>query len=142
MSITKREIEKMCDMGTLKPSGGNTMVFQKGISMESIHYFLKKHNKKNAEQERILCAAVKFRGAVITGYRHSDCYKIIEMILGFPIEDAYLPDRSMEGFLSSKKRFVNRKEAWNIAKKAGQILFGFEVSDKGDDSILISENLY
>ena len=51
-------------------------------------------------------------------------------------------DRKDQGFLTSENRFVDRKEAWKIAKKEGQIYFGYEASNNGENSELISENLY
>ena len=56
-------------------------------------------------------------------------------------EDAY-PGREHQGFLTSKNRYVDRKEAWKIADENNQIKFGKECSDNGDYSELVSENLY
>ena len=54
-------------------------------------------------------------------------------------EDNY---RDHQGFITSLDRYVNRKEGWNIAVENNQIQFGLIASENGDDSILISENLY
>ena len=92
--------------------------------------------------EYILCAALFYKGIIVAGHRHSDCYKIIENLYkmfttdGMPITD--LPDRKGQGFLTSHNRYVNRVEAWEIAKANDQITFG---KDSSDD-FLISENLY
>ena len=72
---------------------------------------------------------------IIAG-RHKDCSKILDKI---SLNDNDLYPR---GFLTSKNRFVGRKEAWKIALANNQIKFGLEASDNGEDSILISENLY
>lgn len=92
-------------------------------------------------KEYILCAAINHEAVIVTGYRHEDCYETIRNLVP-GISDDDLPDRYMQGFLTSKNRFVDRKEAWEIAKENNQIKFGLAVSDLGEDSILISENLY
>jgi hypothetical protein len=92
--------------------------------------------------EHILCAALLYRGMIIAGHRHSDCYKVIEnlhkMFVNPEIPLTGLPEREHQGFLTSHNRYVNRKEAWEIAKANDQIAFG---KDSSDD-FLISENLY
>jgi hypothetical protein len=50
--------------------------------------------------------------------------------------------RDNQGFLTSLNRYVDRKEGWIIAKKNKQIQWGLEASENGEDSALISENLY
>ncbi len=93
------------------------------------------------QPEKILCAAIDFNGTIIPGHRHGDCYQILrDLIKG--ITDAELPGREKQGFLTSENRYVNRKEGWEIAIKNGQVIYGKEASDKAEDSILISENLY
>lgn len=89
-------------------------------------------------KEFILCAALNYNGTIISAARHSDCYNVLKELFADPV----LPEREDQGFLTSKNRFVDRKEAWKIAKENNQIKFGLKASDKGEDSILISENLY
>lgn len=91
--------------------------------------------------EIILCAAIRFNNTIICGYRHGDCYDVIKKLIP-NISESELPDRNDQGFLTSTNRFVDRKEAWKIAKENNQIKFGLKASDFGEDSILISENLY
>jgi hypothetical protein len=96
------------------------------------------------QKEFILCASLNYNGTIICGHRHSDCYKILQDLLNLTSSDE-LPGREYQGFLTSTNRYVDRKEAWNIAKENNQIKFGLKVSDMsefGQDSILISENLY
>lgn len=110
-------------------------------------------------KEYILCAAIHcddkkihreqpdniHSGFIVSGRRHSDCYAVIEALVGV---DDYLRTidvvnhRDHQGFLTNLNRYVSRKEGWQIALKAGQIKIGLEASDNGEDSILISENLY
>jgi hypothetical protein len=49
------------------------------------------------------------------------------------------PNESQEGFITTENgRFLTRKEAWEIADKAGQIIN----RDDGVIGTLFSENLY
>lgn len=88
-------------------------------------------------KEFILCSALNFKGDIIPGMRHSNCYELLQNLLP-DLEDEQLPGRDNQGFLTSENRFVNRKEAWKIAKENNQIKYGLESSDE----LLISENLY
>jgi len=113
-------------------------------------------------KEFILCAAIWIddkqihdqqptnieSGFVVCGRRHNNCYQIIkdfgrevnEYFKSLNLtEDDY---RKHQGFITSLDRFVNRKEGWIIAKENNQIQFGLQASENGDESILISENLY
>jgi len=78
-------------------------------------------------KEYILCSAINYKIGVLNitkiGFRHSDCAKP-----EYPFT---------EGFLTSKNRFVDRKEAWNIAKEVNQII---KVS--GGEGTLYSEDLW
>ena len=79
--------------------------------------YAKETAREQRDVERILCAAVNYKDQIICGYRHNDCIHIITEI--------YLNPRvftDMQGFLTSKKRFVNRKEAGKIAYDAKQII--------------------
>lgn len=114
-----------------------------GISLEVFKSCIHQIQKMDANTERILCAAVMFRGKPRLGRRHADCYDTIQDIIELSKADTILGERSeIEGFLTSDNRFVDRKEAWKIAEKAGQIRFGYGASNKDIDSELISENLY
>lgn len=92
-------------------------------------------------KEFILCASLRFRDNIISGHRHSCCYALLFNL--FPdLQEAQIPQREDQGFLTSLNRFVGRNEAWRIAKENNQIQWGLNASDIGDDSQLISENLY
>ena len=95
-------------------------------------------------QEYILCSAIHYDtgrkeihqpdnieyGIVVCGYRHSSCIELKSQ-MKIPYYS-----RPIQGFLTSENRFVDRKEALKIAKKAGQV-------DKPLNSkYLISEDLY
>lgn len=110
------------------------------------------------KQEYILCAAIWYKdfplskpeildsrgirpynvdkGVVMTGWRHANCILNLAALTGLrsvPNESG----ESIQGFLTSKNRFLDRVEAMNLAIEAGQI------SDK--ESIgkqLYSEDIY
>lgn len=79
-------------------------------------------------KEYILCAACFTNEQIVAGYRHDDAIK-------GSIERFYNP--GVQGFLTSKNRFVNRVQAAEIAFKAGQI-----ISYNKNEPCLISEDLY
>lgn len=100
--------------------------------------------------ERILCAAIWFddgkhyelqpknisTGIVLCGWRHG-C--IFPQIGGLVRERQNLGIYEKEqGFLTSKNRFVDRKEALLIAKAANQLID----QDTFDSERLFSEDLY
>ena len=92
-------------------------------------------------KEIILCSAIVYNDTIICGYRHGDCYDILRQLIPNITEDDE-PGREYQGFLTSTNRYVDRKEAWKIAKENNQIKIGLVASENGEDSILISENLY
>lgn len=92
------------------------------------------------KQEYILCAAYHFKngkkyeeqpvniksGFVSCGFRHGHA-----AIIGYEIDKEC---KTIDGFLTSKNRFVNRRQASKIAFKSRQIQVNL--------GILISEDLY
>lgn len=135
--------------------------FKKALSLE-IEKIL---SKKKSEKESILCAAIWINdgtkhnqqpvniesGYVICGRRHNNCYQTIKSLTG-QTPNERIGDlikslsedelRKHHGFITSSDRYVDRTEGWKIAKANNQIQFGLVASENGDDSILISENLY
>ena len=86
--------------------------------------------------DRILCAAIKHEDTFVCGYRHRDCCDTIEKMLKV---DKYLPVKENRWFLTSIGRFVNRQDAYKIARAANQLLLPHV---EGCEETLISENLY
>ncbi len=116
-------------------------------------------------REFILCAAIWINdnqkheqqpenietGFVICGRRHNNCYQTIKSLTSQDSNDKFgelinslstEELRKHQGFITSLDRYVDRKEGWKIAKANNQIQFGLAASEDGDESILISENLY
>lgn len=108
-------------------------------------------------EEHILCAAIWVNdgafhehqpknistGYVISGRRHNNCFATIVDLIGLEeaIELRKYHNLRSQGFITNLDRFVDRKEAWEIALAAKQIRYGLEAVDK-ENTILISENLY
>lgn len=67
------------------------------------------------EKEICICAAVKTKcGKVIRGHRHADCLNYI-----FYGNLERLIDKDAQGFVTSKNRFVTRKEGRKLQEEAG-----------------------
>jgi len=104
----------------------------------------------NSKPEYIICAAIHFNdnkehphqprniksGFVICGRRHHNCYVISSLLNGESIT-GYMNEvngKAIQGFLTSKDRFVGRKEAGAIALDQKQIT--------NETNCLFSEDLY
>jgi hypothetical protein len=84
------------------------------------------------DNEICICAAINVAGRVIRGHRH--CHCITTAI------SMYIPAVFMEqGFITSKNRFVGRKEAMQLQLAAG--IDSVAVGGYRGDS-LYSEDLY
>ena len=94
--------------------------------------------------ERIVSAANYYQAdnVIICGIRHGseDMYSMYDFYAnGY---DVRLHDKYMkQGFITSKGRFVDRKEAWKIAVEQKQIVRRVG-GDTEDGGTLYSENLY
>jgi len=90
----------------------------------------------------IVSAAVKDPKTdhIIMSIRHYDetFYKVLEGLLPPGVDvDTFAQRYTDQGFITNKKQFVDRKEAWLIAKSAGQIR-----KIGSNTGTLYSENLY
>ena len=85
------------------------------------------HNPKNLKLGFITC-----------GLRHHNCINTFAQIVGFPYseEAQQLHNTEVQGFLTSKNRFVDREEGLSIAIRANQ------VSKDLDTNELHSEDLF
>ena len=81
--------------------------------------------------ERIVCAAILVNDEqMICGLRHGDCIKAAKYF-NLPRSATNI---DKQGFLTTKNRFVSRKDALKIAINAGQV--------NREKDILFSEDLY
>jgi hypothetical protein len=103
-------------------------------------------------KEYVICSAIYYSdgkkyehqplnietGFVVLGLRHCNCYVLLSILLGKLYNKTYV-GRDGQGFLTNTNRFVDRKEAYLIAKEANQLLHNLH-----DESnlILCSEDLY
>lgn len=100
---------------------------------------------------KILCSAIHVKdgkkyehqpknidlGFVVCGRRHHNCFYTISL-MGNP-EYKNMAGRDGQGFLTTDDTFVSRKEAYLIAKEAGQLLHNLhDISNP----ILISEDVW
>lgn len=99
------------------------------------------------KKEEIICAAVWFDdgkkyehqpinielGFVVCGRRHHNCFMTASILRG---EDWKVSDygKNVQGFITSEDRFLNRKDAAEVAYAAGQAF--------KKDGCLFSEDLY
>lgn len=81
------------------------------------------HHPKNIEN-----------GFVVCGHRHHNCFTTLSLIWNTDTERIATLRSSVQGFLTSNNRFVDRKEAGIIALEASQI--------KTPTDCLFSEDLY
>ncbi len=103
----------------------------------------------NSDNEYILCAAIWFNdgittnvhqpknietGFVICGRRHHNCIATISILVKDYKRDPKI--RSIQGLLTNTNRFVDRKEALEIAINSGQ------VKERGNRTTLFSEDLW
>lgn len=98
--------------------------------------------KEKTKKTYIICSAVSYKGFVISGRRHGDAFQTLEKFLD-PIEYKNIQKEDIVcGFVDNWGDFHTRAEAWVIADKADQILFGRGTQDPKETPILISEHLY
>jgi len=87
-------------------------------------------------------------GFVICGRRHHNCYSSFQnLAVALGISDSTIAknlitrtDRDNQGFVTSTNRYVNRAEAFKIAKLNNQIYHSLHENET--EGILISEDLY
>jgi hypothetical protein len=92
-------------------------------------------------EEKIICSAVKFRDKVWRGHRHVHALDAMHGELSYTMNRKEMleaqTDKDM-GFVTSTGRYVGREEAWDIAKKVGQII----EREHQREGYLFSEDIY
>ena len=102
-------------------------------------------------KEYIICSAIHYddgkeyvhqpnviTGIVVAGRRHHNCIMTIATLMDGK-HDVKLVSRDAQGFLTNTNRFVSRKEAYVIAKEAGQLLHNMHDET---NLILCSEDIF
>lgn len=85
---------------------------------------------------RIVCAAIRMHGHIVIGPRHFDL-TMLKTIEANPVYREWKWGRAEQGFIDQFGYFLNRDEAYEIAKRQGQI-----INDSIPDRGLFSEHLY
>lgn len=118
------------------------------------------------DKEYIICSAIWYNdgqqhdgqprnidiGFVIAGRRHYNCYATAKALAGIDntiklkvenIENTMSREeyKKHQGFITSKDRYVDRREAYLIAKDVGQIRNGNYLGTI-EEPMLISEHIY
>lgn len=92
------------------------------------------------DTEKIICAAVKYKDEIFRGHRHCHAIAAMRDKLSYNMTRRDMERINEEqGFMTSENRFVDRKEAFEIAVNGGQ-LKGLKNFEKGQN--LYSEDLY
>jgi hypothetical protein len=87
--------------------------------------------------EIIICAAIRMSdGYIVRGHRHNNCIRTASEIPKYQGEKWHGDD---QGFITSTGRYVDRKEAFEIASKANQLKYDLS---RATTKELYSEDLY
>jgi hypothetical protein len=85
-------------------------------------------------KEICICAAIKYEGGIVRGYRHGDCFNTMQA------KGIKRTGDEIQGFITSRNRFVDRAEGRRLQAEAG-----IESAAEGGyeyDDCLFSEDLY
>ena len=98
------------------------------------------------EQEKIICACVRYHNKLWRGNRHNNALKAMEDELSYTMnrkEIGEISEYIEQGFLTSKNRYVGREEGYIIAVEAGQYRPSkLEHLPENCSNTLFSEDLY
>ena len=90
-------------------------------------------------KEFCICAAIKLvTGEVIYGHRHNNCYDVVSARPGFT---KTLVLDAVQGFVTSRGRFVGREEAMKLQRASGKPS-KYSFNGKYCGKMLFSEDLY
>ena len=94
---------------------------------------------KDLPSQRLLPKNIE-KGIVVCGHRHGHCIDIMKMLSGLRTVEIAIDGvgKTIQGFLTNTNRFVDRKEAYNVAKRQNQL----NDRIRGNTGILYSEDLY
>lgn len=101
-----------------------------------------KYKPKQEYKRMVVCAANIHGGVIVLGARHFD--KTMHDQIG-QLEEGLAPTHSSfweQGFIDQHGKFMDRKEAYEVALNAGQINLHRPKSGGAGNKILYSEDLY
>lgn len=144
----KFEINSELELTDLDYDYANIVANEVNIAFECFLYGAKAFEPV-LDIERVVCAANKYydpvtqEGVTFLGARHCDdiMYDAITNYEAFYNIDIVRDKTEVQGFWTNRHRFLTRTEAFEVAKKAGQIIrrVGGDTTNGGT---LYSENLY
>ena len=73
-------------------------------------------------EETCICSAVKYKDKIWFGHRHSDALNAMRNELSYFMNGKQISDIRediIQGFITTKKRFVDRKEGYNLQISSG-----------------------
>lgn len=92
----------------------------------------------------VVCAACRYGDMIVCGARHYD--KVMHSVLAQLREDKLFDfereGRAEQGFIDQYGVFMDRKEAFEVAKAAGQLNVRRTKSQSPSSTTLFSEDLY
>lgn len=107
-------------------------------SVEAADKARSKWKRKERGHRRVVCAAVLYPdGFIALGPRHFDA----TMHKQIDDDRSKLHHAAAQGFIDQWGAFMDRREAWQVAQAAGQVLFRCG-GDETNGGTLYSENLY
>jgi len=114
---------------------GKTMTIAKKLAEQ--------HVTIDRPQRRVVCAACKYGDVLIAGARHYDKVMLSQLKAFSKEHEIRMMSRGevVQGFIDQFGVFMDRKEAMQIAKAAGQPI-DIERGCGGDSETLYSEGLY
>lgn len=116
-----------------------------GVGAQDVQYLFDEIDRLNdrlkmqaiQQKEIVICAAVKSNcGKIFRGHRHGDCFRTIKDANQEPSHGA-----DAQGFITSRNRFVDRKEGMELQKASG-IPSAAEFDGGYRGTTLFSEDLY
>jgi len=112
---------KHCGHDTLSPTTRSVVVDQPGHPV-SARCTLGYCRDFEHDPEVCLVAAIQLQdGRVVRGHRHNDCIRTI-VAWQKAGQDVGRTDRSVQGFLTSRGRFVNREEGADLMKAVRHVV--------------------
>lgn len=98
---------------------------------------------KYQDKEIIICAAVRFEKHVWRGHRHPDALGAMKNTLSFNMNRKEMNAWGVgndQGFITSRNRYVDRKQAFEIAKASRQLKVNKNLTST--PGMLYSEDIY
>ena len=90
------------------------------------------------EKEIVICAAVRaLTGKIVRGHRHADAIRTLQ---GMPLYEQERPSGDNQGFVTSRNRYVTRKEGMELQIAAG--ITSHDTKNPYCGGELYSEDLY